>query len=1005
MENPYAPGSIGPDGWPIVPDVAPAPGHGREGLMNIPYHHLPLDPMRKEIRLVHITQRRPHPNQPEYYQLRAELSIVSLLNDPPPVYKALSYVWNEQMPMPDAQGVNNFLNSQHRVLKMALKELSNDGEELTLWVDALCINQADDEEKASQVAMMADIYQGAEEVIAWLGLESKTIRKALDVVEVWAAFALRHQEQPWFADFQSSKGKQRSQLQKVFTLEELVQHAREEVPQGFDEMKSGSYSESMVALGIMTYWSRAWIFQELAFASKCRIQNGARHTSLATIITAMKAWKAISEATKKIEPSVWDASIAKWHFTSLGKDTGIYGAQFGYLRMYTMLAALSRARTADHPVSFKGVLTLDMLKEFSGFDATDPRDKIFALWGFVDPDSPYASLLMPDYSLSVQEVFARATRYVILTQESLDILEYHSHGENRMNQGLRALGFHVDTKEPLKLPSWVPDWRLKIVTDFREDIFTPIVNRKTRYETCGFTDVVEEHPDDNLKLRLNGEEIGKVKESFTDDVFPYPVASGEPQMNHVRNLRNFVRHFVLRDQGILCQYLRQVYGTMDPDLSYESAGEPLNILAKMAHADPSELAELGTVHGKVAILLLLISVLDPVIKMIYSQSAGMRDWFSADLADVPPTVVVLLKLLTEETKASDGKNTIMVSFFGDELAPIVMDSEHASLNDIALAHRDYRQRSIRWTGIASKLDIWNSIPPESVEEDADSDLLERAVQLSLESNDLHLSSPSASERNGLDSSSIPERQELDLDRLICTPVEEHGKMNYAPSWEHNPSIPGSNAGSGDDTVDDTDDELAHAIRFSLQEDDNGSCVSNEGNENPFHGSASNEQEDEDLARAIQLSLEQDDPVSVNDLQDFHWLTELVEALSAPGESRVSSLRTAIQAIFKVKEAEALDHARQQRERPDQPVWKTMWYQGRCPHFFITEDGKLGAYSPCLSVRANDVVVKFAAGDTSYLLRPLNDGSYQFIGKCITLDQGTKDEPALSAEMTRWFEVL
>lgn len=38
-----------------------------------------------------------------------------------------------------------------------------------MWIDALCINQLDNEERACQVSMMAQIYAGAEQVLAYLG--------------------------------------------------------------------------------------------------------------------------------------------------------------------------------------------------------------------------------------------------------------------------------------------------------------------------------------------------------------------------------------------------------------------------------------------------------------------------------------------------------------------------------------------------------------------------------------------------------------------------------------------------------------------------------------------------------------------------------------------------------------------------------------------------------------------------------------------------------------------
>jgi hypothetical protein len=39
----------------------------------------------------------------------------------------------------------------------------------SIWIDAICINQADDDEKAVQVAKMHHIYRKAKFVVVWLG--------------------------------------------------------------------------------------------------------------------------------------------------------------------------------------------------------------------------------------------------------------------------------------------------------------------------------------------------------------------------------------------------------------------------------------------------------------------------------------------------------------------------------------------------------------------------------------------------------------------------------------------------------------------------------------------------------------------------------------------------------------------------------------------------------------------------------------------------------------------
>lgn len=43
------------------------------------------------------------------------------------------------------------------------------GTPLLLWVDAVCINQTDVDERNSQVAMMAEVYKRASSLVIWLG--------------------------------------------------------------------------------------------------------------------------------------------------------------------------------------------------------------------------------------------------------------------------------------------------------------------------------------------------------------------------------------------------------------------------------------------------------------------------------------------------------------------------------------------------------------------------------------------------------------------------------------------------------------------------------------------------------------------------------------------------------------------------------------------------------------------------------------------------------------------
>ena len=54
-------------------------------------------------------------------------------------------------------------------LERAVKRLRLSAETGTFWIDLLCINQRDTNERSRQVAMMGEIYASAQSVSIWLG--------------------------------------------------------------------------------------------------------------------------------------------------------------------------------------------------------------------------------------------------------------------------------------------------------------------------------------------------------------------------------------------------------------------------------------------------------------------------------------------------------------------------------------------------------------------------------------------------------------------------------------------------------------------------------------------------------------------------------------------------------------------------------------------------------------------------------------------------------------------
>lgn len=91
------------------------------------------------------------------------------------LYECLSYVWGspespETVQIDTAQGFVNF--DVTRNLHAALLQLRDPFFERMLWVDAICINQSDEEEKAQQVTSMTRIFGLASRVVVWLGEEA-----------------------------------------------------------------------------------------------------------------------------------------------------------------------------------------------------------------------------------------------------------------------------------------------------------------------------------------------------------------------------------------------------------------------------------------------------------------------------------------------------------------------------------------------------------------------------------------------------------------------------------------------------------------------------------------------------------------------------------------------------------------------------------------------------------------------------------------------------------------
>jgi hypothetical protein len=184
---------------------------------------------------------------------KLEFTIRTVSLDDKPKYWALSYVWgdlNETEPICiDGQ---TFMATSN--LREALKRVRNlmtvETKDLQLWIDAICINQADMTEKSWQVGIMSRIYSQAYCVNVWLGLADHNALLAMKFVRKIGSptFTTKRPltDDEFVAICEESlnltkKKEEVENLQLILALEDIFHHRQ--------------------------YWKRAWTFQEFCLSS------------------------------------------------------------------------------------------------------------------------------------------------------------------------------------------------------------------------------------------------------------------------------------------------------------------------------------------------------------------------------------------------------------------------------------------------------------------------------------------------------------------------------------------------------------------------------------------------------------------------------------------------------------------------------------------------------------------------------------------------------------------
>ncbi|KAK1836081.1 heterokaryon incompatibility protein 6, OR allele [Podospora conica] len=290
----------------------------------------------------------------------------SLLDKQPDRYEALSYVWgnlNRRVPVKvDGAMLRIGENLCRALLALRLPEAPR-----IIWVDAMCINQEDNDERANQVAIMRDIYRNASQTVVWFGDSTKGTKTAFAYMQ-----RLFDEAQDWekYPDkrLPPRTGPTFKLLSGTTTLGEFTRNE---------------------------WWVRIWTAQEILLAKRATIVYGEHHIP-------------------------WDVFLkAKAHGSALGVwDFPILGApEISTFHMVDNTLALKERPGFPTPADE----LLFFLFRARNREATDPQDKIFALLGLISGDVR-ALEIQADYRASAEDVFRHATKRLLENSRNLDVL-------------------------------------------------------------------------------------------------------------------------------------------------------------------------------------------------------------------------------------------------------------------------------------------------------------------------------------------------------------------------------------------------------------------------------------------------------------------------------------------------------------------------------------------------------------------------------------------------------
>jgi hypothetical protein len=360
---------------------------------------------KSAIRLLNLTD---HDGETAVLELRTYARAIA------PGYDAVSYAWGE-----DLSTISVLCNGHELCIRKelfhALPYIHNwrQSPQVSLWIDAICLNQQDDKEKAIHVPLMGPIYENAARCLVWLGQGSDESDTAMYSVRVFEQTTMSRMEiDPTRTDSLNA------------SKEALRRH-------GLPPMDHPRW-QAVRDLQLRSWFHRLWTLQEIVLSKEAVLMCGTRNLP----------WHALTNLIQTAISKGMSPLVVPHYLTS------------PILRRFDISAlqieSLRQGSIGNRSPDATGLS--DLMYAADGRKYTEPVDRCWALLGLVSSRFRQAidDANLVDYSPNAKANYHETylgTMKIHVSQFPEGAMQLLSMGVSHMNNP--------------KLPSWCPDWHLE----------------------------------------------------------------------------------------------------------------------------------------------------------------------------------------------------------------------------------------------------------------------------------------------------------------------------------------------------------------------------------------------------------------------------------------------------------------------------------------------------------------------------------------------------------------